>query len=143
MPRTPLITQAVGVDPIIFGTDHPYDMDTAFPVLDVANSNLQPWVVGALKSQNERAPSGKPLQPKSSGCWPHGLPAFMRFNGPIFIIQSASEVVIIENRSSELRRVLLNRPSRSAIMRTAIKWFFCALVPRTLFTLREQENSSE
>ena len=102
--------QAVGVDPVIFGKDRPYDMDTAFPVLDVANPNLQPWVVDALKAQNEHVLSGKPLQPKSSSCWPHGLPAYMRYNGPTFIIQSAGEVVILKNQSSEVRRVLLNRP---------------------------------
>ena len=84
-------------------------MDTAFPVLDVANPNLQPWVADALKAQNESVLSGKPLQPAPSSCWPHGLPAFMRYNGPTFIIQSASEVVIIKNQSSEVRRVLLNR----------------------------------
>jgi hypothetical protein len=101
--------QAVGVDPVMFDKNHPYDMDTAYPVLDVANPNLQPWVAYALKAQNERVLSGKPLQPKSSSCWPHGLPAFMRYNGPTFIIQSASEVVIIKNQSSEVRRVLLTR----------------------------------
>jgi len=101
--------QPVGVDPAIFDKTHPYDMDTAFPVLDVSNPNLQPWVMDALKAQNERVLSGKPLQPKSSSCWPHGLPAFMRYNGPTFIVQSANEVVIIKNQSSEVRRVLLNR----------------------------------
>lgn len=110
---SPTGPQAVGVDPVIFGRDHPYDMDTSFPVLDVANPNLQPWVVDALKAQNEHVLSGKPLQPKSSSCWPHGLPAFMRYNGPTFIIQSAGEVVIIKNQSSEVRRVLLNRPHSS------------------------------
>jgi hypothetical protein len=54
------------------------------------------------------------MQPKSSSCWPHGLPAYMRFNGPTFIIQSASEVVILKNQSSEVRRVQLNRPHSSA-----------------------------
>jgi len=106
---SPTGPQPVAVDPIIFGKDRPYDMDTAFPVLDVANPNLQPWVADALKAQNERVLSGKPLQPRSSSCWPHGLPAFMRYNGPTFLIQSASEVVIIKNQSSEVRRVLLNR----------------------------------
>jgi hypothetical protein len=101
--------QAVGVDPVIF-KDRPYDMDTAFPVLDVANPNLQPWVADALKAQNEHVLSGRPLQPKSSSCWPHGLPAYMRYNGPTFIIQSAREVVIMKNQSSEVRRVLLDRP---------------------------------
>ena len=45
--------QPVGVDPVVF-KDVPYDMDTAFPVLDVANPNLQPWVADALKAQNEQ-----------------------------------------------------------------------------------------
>lgn len=106
---SPAGPQPVGVDPVIFDKDHPYDMDTAFPVLDVANPNLQPWMVEVLKAQNERVLSGKPLQPKSSSCWPHGLPAFMRYNGPTFIIQSASEVLIIKNQSSEVRRVSLNQ----------------------------------
>jgi hypothetical protein len=106
---TPNGPQAVGVDPVIF-KDHPYDMDTAFPVLDVANPNLQPWVVDALRAQNEHVLSGKPLQPKSSSCWPHGLPAYMRYNGPTFIIQSAQEVLILKNQSSEVRRIALNRP---------------------------------
>src|SRR5262245_3060329 len=99
--------QAVGVDPAFF-KDRPYDMDTAFPVLDIANPNLQPWVVEALKAQNERVLAGLPMQPRSSSCWPHGLPAYMRFNGPTFIIQSASDVVILKNQSSEVRRIRLN-----------------------------------
>jgi hypothetical protein len=110
---SPTGPQPVGVDPAVFGKDHPYDMDTSFPVLDVANPNLQPWVADALKAQNERVLSGKPLQPISSSCWPHGLPAYMRFNGPTFIIQSPSEVVILKNQSSEVRRVALNRPHSS------------------------------
>ena len=99
--------QPVGVDPVVF-KDVPYDMDTAFPVLDVANPNLQPWVADALKAQNDHVLAGKPLQPRSSSCWPHGLPAYMRYNGPTFIIQSADEVVILKNQSSEVRRVRLN-----------------------------------
>ena len=104
--------QAVGVDPVYF-KDRPYDMDTAFPVLDIANPNLQPWVVDSLKAQNERVLSGLPMQPRSSSCWPHGLPAYMRYNGPTFIIQSATEVVILKNQSSEVRRIALNRPHSS------------------------------
>ena len=101
--------QAVGVDPAIFGKNHPYDMDFDFPVLDVSNTNLQPWVATALKAQNDRVLAGKPLQPISSSCWPHGLPAFMRYNGPTYIIQTPSEVVILKNQSSEVRRIALNR----------------------------------
>jgi hypothetical protein len=105
--------QPAGVDPVIFGKDNPYDMDTAFPVLEVSNPNLLPWVAEALKAQNERVLSGQPLQPRSSSCWPHGLPAYMLYNGPTFIIQSPNEVVILKNQSSEVRRVLLNQPHSS------------------------------
>ena len=101
--------QPPAVDPAFF-KDRPYDMDTAFPVMDLANANLQPWVVAALKAQNEHVLSGKPLQPRSSSCWPHGLPAYMRYNGPTFIVQSANEVVILKNQSSEVRRIALDRP---------------------------------
>jgi hypothetical protein len=99
--------QPPGTDPAFF-KDHQYDMDTDFPVMDVSNSNLQPWVAEALKAQNEQVLSGKPLQPRSSSCWPHGLPAFMRYNGPTFFIQSQNEVLILKNQSSEMRRVALN-----------------------------------
>ena len=105
---SPTGPQPVKPDPVFF-KNHPYDMDTDYPVLDADNPNLQPWVANALKAQNERVVSGKPLQPISSSCWPHGLPAFMRYNGPTFIVQSANEVMIMKNQSSEVRRVFLNR----------------------------------
>jgi len=101
--------QPVTVDPVIFPKEHPYDMDTSFPVLDLTNPNLQPWVVERLKTQNEHVLAGQPLHAVSSSCWPHGLPAYMRYNGPTFIIQSANEVVILKNQSSEVRRVALNK----------------------------------
>ena len=106
---SPTGPQPVGPDPVVF-KDRPYDMDFDFPVLDVTNPNLQLWVAERLKAQNERVLSGKPVQPITSSCWPHGLPAYMRYNGPTFIIQSANEVVILKNQSGELRRIALNKP---------------------------------
>ena len=106
---SPAGPQPVAPDPVVF-KDRPYDMDFDFPLLDVTNPNLQPWVADRLKGQNERVLSGKPFQPITSSCWPHGLPAYMRYNGPTFIIQSADEVVILKNQSSELRRIALNKP---------------------------------
>jgi hypothetical protein len=88
---SPTGPQPVTVDPVIFPKEHPYDMDTSFPVLDVTNPNLQPWVVERLKSTERTRARGQPLHPVSSSCWPHGLPAYMRYNGPTFIIQSANE----------------------------------------------------
>src|ERR1700754_4083643 len=53
--------QPASIDPAFF-KDRPYDMDTAFPVMDASNPNLEPWVAEALKAQNERVLSGRPLQ---------------------------------------------------------------------------------
>jgi hypothetical protein len=103
---SPTGPQPVGPDAAVF-KDRPYDMDFDFPVLDVTNPNLQPWVTERLKAQNERVLSGQLFQPITSSCWPHGLPAYMRYNGPTFIVQSANEVVILKNQSSELRRIAL------------------------------------
>ena len=107
---SPTGPQPVGPDPAIFPQERPYDMDTSFPVLDVTNPHLLPWVAERLKTQNQRVLSGQPLHATTSSCWPHGLPAYMRYNGPTFIIQSANEVVIIKNQSSEVRRIALNKP---------------------------------
>ena len=107
---SPTGPQPAKVDPVIFPKDRPYDMDTSFPVLDISNPNLQSWVVDRLREQNQRVLTGQPLQPISSSCWPHGLPAFMRYNGPTFIIQNATAVVFLKNQSSEIRRVALNKP---------------------------------
>jgi hypothetical protein len=101
--------QPVGPDPAIF-KDRPYNMDFDFPVLDVSNPNLQPPIAQRLRAQNERVLSGRPFQPITSSCWPHGLPAYMRYNGPTFIVQGPNEVVILKNQSSELRRIALNQP---------------------------------
>ena len=45
--------QPVGPDPVVF-KDRPYDMDFDFPVLDVTNPNLQPWVAERLRTQNDQ-----------------------------------------------------------------------------------------
>jgi len=106
MPTGP---QPVQPDASVF-KNRPYDMDFDFPVLDVRNPNLLPLVADRLAAQNARVQSGQPFQPITSSCWPHGLPAYMRFNGATFIVQSANEVVILKNQSSEVRRVALNKP---------------------------------
>jgi hypothetical protein len=93
---------------------HDYDMDTDFPVMNVSNSNFLPWVADALTRQNDRILAGLPVQPKSAACWPHGLPAYMRFNGPTFIVQTADEVVILKNQSNEIRRIRLNQNHSAA-----------------------------
>jgi hypothetical protein len=110
---SPTGPQPVGVDPVIFDRDHPFDYDRSFPVLDLTNPNLQPWVIDTLRAQNERVLSGKPVFAPSSGGWPSGVPTILRYNRPVLIIQSAEKVVIIQEQNNQVRRVLLNQQHSS------------------------------
>src|SRR5216684_6042089 len=68
-----------------------------FPVADLSNPILQPWVREALRERNEQILAGKPGFGPRQSCWPRGVPGFLLEGGfqPIFIIQSAKEVIMV------------------------------------------------
>lgn len=81
------------------------------PTIDLDNPTLQPWVVEALRVQNEEALSGAPIFDGKVRCWPPGLPVFLlRPGSPLFLLQSADEVQILLEPNSEVRRVAMNGP---------------------------------
>src|SRR5262245_22480716 len=45
-----------------------------FPVADVSNPILQPWVREVLRKRNENILAGKPGFPPRPSCWPQGVP---------------------------------------------------------------------
>src|SRR5215469_8014486 len=63
LPPSPGEPQPVTLDPKIFNKEHPFDPFRRgdLPVADLTNPNLQSWVVDVLRTQNERALSGKPM----------------------------------------------------------------------------------
>ncbi len=109
-----------GPGPVTAHPDYPYisnaqasrtGEDANFRIADLDNPTLQPWVVEALRVQNEEALSGAPIFDGKVRCWPPGLPVFLlRPGSPLFLLQSADEVQILLEPNSEVRRVAMNGP---------------------------------
>ena len=114
-----LVPPPSGPGPVVSDKAHPYiSNDLArrtgqqpnFRVADLSNPILQPWVVDALRRQNEEALSGKVVFTRESRCWPTGVPAFL-LNPvlPIYFLQTANEVWIVLEPGHRVRRVAINQ----------------------------------
>ena len=85
--------------------------NSTFPVSDVSNPILQPWVRQQLMKWNERVLSGHPFYSEHSNCWPMGVPAFLLYPvAPVYFIQSPTEVTIVWQGDHMVRHVYLNVP---------------------------------
>jgi hypothetical protein len=83
------------------------------PVADLRNPILQPWVREALRKRNERVLAGEPVFGPRQSCWPRGVPGFLNEGGfqPMFIIQSAKEVIMVAQADNhQLRHIYLDVP---------------------------------
>ena len=79
----------------------------SFATADLSNPILQPWVREALRKRNEGILAGGPGFGPRVSCWPGGVPTFLLgapFR-PMFIIQSAKEVVMVLQLDHQVRRV--------------------------------------
>ena len=82
---------------------------STFPVADLTNPILQPWVRDELRKLNERVLRGEPVFEHRASCWPAGVPAFLlAVVNPIFFIQTPKQVTIISQADHMVRRVHLN-----------------------------------
>lgn len=109
-----------GPGPVTFDPAHPYisnaeaartGVDANFRVADLTNPILLPWIVESLREQNEIALSGAAAFDQKTRCWPPGVPSF-HLNPvlPIYILQTADEVVMFLEPNHEVRRVAINQP---------------------------------
>lgn len=115
-----LVPPPSGPGPVVNDKAHPYVSNAQarltgqqpnFRVADLNNPILQPWVVEALRKQNEEALSGKVVFSRESRCWPTGVPVFLLNPvNPIFFLQTANEVWIFFEQGHRMRRVALNQP---------------------------------
>lgn len=83
-----------------------------FPVADLSNPILQPWVRDALRRHNEQIFAGKSgLGPRQS-CWPVGTPALLIVGvfRPIYIVQSPREVLMTWQLDHQYRHIYLDVP---------------------------------
>jgi len=84
------------------------------PFSDVSNPILQPWAAQALRKLNAETLSGRPFISQLAVCRPLGALAFdlSPMTRPMFIIQSAGEVMLINESFSEVRHVYLTDKHR-------------------------------
>ena len=83
--------------------------NSTFPVSDVTNPILQPWVRDQLRSRNQEVLSGHPFYSEHSNCWPMGVPAFLLYPvAPVYFVQGQNEVSIIWQGDHMVRHVYLD-----------------------------------
>jgi hypothetical protein len=106
-----------GPGPVFSDPRHPYHSNQSgvqptYRVADLSNPTLKPWVKEALQKANERALSGRvPFNPRER-CWPAGVPAFEVYTRvrPVYFVQGAKDVLIINEGDAQVRHVYLNVP---------------------------------
>src|SRR5689334_2222129 len=105
-----------GPGPVMSDPAHPYVPNGAGQptdhVADLSNPILQPWVIPQMKKANDQVLSGQvPFQPRER-CWPGGVPEFdvLHRAAPLYVVQSAKEVLLIQRGDPEIRHVYLNVP---------------------------------
>jgi hypothetical protein len=88
-----------------------------FPVADLSNPILQPWVKEVLRKRNEIVLAGTPGYGPRQSCWLVGVPAFLvaPVFRPIFIVQSAKEVVMTWQLDHQSRHIYLNVPHSAKV----------------------------
>jgi hypothetical protein len=94
---------------------------STFPVADLTNPILRPWVRDELRKLNERVLAGQPVFEHRASCWPSGVPAFdLAVVNPVFFVQTEKQVTIISQADHMVRRVHLNVPHS---VRPTPSWF--------------------
>jgi hypothetical protein len=81
-------------------------------VADLTNPILKPWVVEALRKQNENAlaGNGKAMFTREARCWPQGVPAMLLNPIMLFFVQTPKEVWMLQLADHRVRRIYLNQP---------------------------------
>src|SRR5437868_4150182 len=113
-----------GIGPISDGPQHPFYNNAmaqiigkppTYRVADLtseAANNLMPWAIEVLKKQNALVLANRNGETRQARCWETGVPDFHEDPHPLYFIQSAKEVVMID--AGRVRHVFMNVPhSRS------------------------------
>jgi hypothetical protein len=108
---------ASGPGPVTDDPAHPYinnenaretNRQPTYRVANLNNPNLKPWVVDALRKQNELALAGKQGQTREARCWEVGVPTFHLNPGAMYFVQTEKEVTLF--LAGRVRRIFLDVP---------------------------------
>jgi hypothetical protein len=83
-------------------------MSPNYRIGDLANPNLKQRVRDAMKKDNDEVIAGKIAFTPSTSCVPSGVPWFLLQPTNLYFVQTAKEVVIMQNYDSQVRHVFLN-----------------------------------
>jgi len=103
-----------GPGPVLADPKHPYvpngQGQSTYRVADLSNPILKPWVIAQMKKTNDAVLAGKVPFIARERCWPPGVPGLDIYNRgqPVHFIQTANEVVIINELYASTRHVYLN-----------------------------------
>ncbi|HYK79714.1 MAG TPA: hypothetical protein VEU95_08795 [Micropepsaceae bacterium] len=82
-----------------------------FPVADLSNPILQPWVREQLRKRNADVLAGKPGFGPQQSCWPRGVPGFLLYGvQPLYIVQGARDVLMTWQGDHQVRHIYLDVP---------------------------------
>jgi hypothetical protein len=100
----------VGSDPA-----HPFvpngtNAQPTYPIADLTNPNLRPWVKEQMKKDNAEVLGGKIAYTARSSCMPAGVPGFMAYGGPtpLYFVQTPKEILMIFSGDQQVRHVYLD-----------------------------------
>jgi hypothetical protein len=105
-----------GPGPVMSEKAHPYGPNgqgqSTFRVADLSNPILKPWAVEQMRKANDEVLAGKIPFTARERCWPGGVPDIDIYerDRPVYIVQTAKEVVIITEHDQQVRHIYLNVP---------------------------------
>ena len=120
---TEFLPPASGPGPVSFDKTHPYVRNNTvgqptFRISDITNPILMPWVAERMKRDNDEVLAGKFAFTARSSCWPAGVPGFLVFGcgaRTVYFIQTAKEVVMINDGDHQVRHVYLGVPHSARV----------------------------
>jgi hypothetical protein len=85
------------------------DGELTVSIMDTKDPILKPWAAQAIQETNDELLSGKRKLPfnAQSRCWPGGVPGQLLFLEPVYFIQTPTDVYMLWQRNSTVRRVRL------------------------------------
>jgi hypothetical protein len=106
-----------GPGPVMYDPAHPRVSNAqaaatgkqpTFHIGDANSPILQPWAKEEIKKRNAFILAGNPGYTRQAACWPMGTPAFLLYPvQPIYVLQSAKEVLLISQQDHEVRHIHL------------------------------------
>jgi hypothetical protein len=113
-----------GEFPAVPGSAIPMRQDPAHPfvntvenfrIADLTNPNLTQRAKDAMKKDYDEIDAGKIQFTANSSCLPAGVPNFLLSPGPFYVLQTPTQVVMLEEGGQNLRHVYLNVPHSATV----------------------------